>query len=100
MKRFKKPILIMEVGFPGVKNGDKKPFEWRNPGPSDEVAQANAYRSTFQAIQDSPFIQGVFVWRKLASSSKKMRTYNKNETGYALWKRKAWHEIHYFFTRY
>ena len=29
-----------------------------------------------------------------------LRTYNKDETDYGLWKRKAWYEIQDFFTHY
>ncbi len=99
-KRLKKPLFINEVGFSGSSKGTLEPYEWRNLTPGPEKRQANAYRETLQAIKSFDNIQGIFIWRKLAQNKNKMNLYGPRETGYALWKRKAWYEIQRFFKVY
>jgi hypothetical protein len=95
--KFKKPILITELGFPGVEAGNLAPYEWRTLGKSDEALQDDLYSETLKAISLQPNVNGIFVWRKLATNQKDMEKYKPDETGYALYKRKAWFSIKDFF---
>ena len=95
--QYNKPIFINEIGFAGSSKGISEPYEWRNKTPGSESRQAAAYRETLRALKSYKNVKGIFIWRKLAQNKYNMNIYNPNETGYALWKRKAWYEIKKFF---
>lgn len=98
--QIKLPLIISEFGFPGSKNGNLSPFEWRNSGKSSETKQAKYYRATYAAFKKFSSIKGVFIWRKLSQSANIMQKYNKNELGYELWQRKAWYELQKYFSSF
>ncbi|CBW26415.1 putative membrane protein [Halobacteriovorax marinus SJ] len=99
-KKFKKPLIINEIGYPGSKKGTLEPYEWRNMTPGPELRQAMAYRYTLLALKSDKTVRGIYLWRKLAANKYEMNTYNPNETDYNLWKRKAWYEVQSFFNNY
>jgi|GEM_PF-1829985 len=60
--RFKKPLLVSEVGYRSVDGAAIEPFaHWREGGYNPDE-QALAYRAFFQAWQDVPWMAGVFWW--------------------------------------
>jgi hypothetical protein len=92
-KKHNKPIYISEMGFPGYKGARLSPYEWRSSNQSDQKDQADLYRYTLQAIEDTEEIKAIFIWRKLATSPEIMHKYKEQETDYDLHHRKAWYEI-------
>ena len=62
-KRFHKPVIFTEVGFPSVHGGNHRP--WAD-GKSDDVdlqLQARCYRAIFQAFYNKPWFEGMYWWK-------------------------------------
>jgi HEAT repeats len=60
-RRFARPVLLTEVGYPAVAGAAKAP--WREgPGPADVWLQSRLYEAAFRAASQRPWIVGAFPW--------------------------------------
>ncbi len=60
-RRFDRPVLLTEVGYPAVAGAARAP--WREaPGPADVWLQSRLYEAAFRAASRRPFIVGAFPW--------------------------------------
>lgn len=62
-KRFHKPVIFTEVGFPSVPGGNRRPWQDGKPGNADLQIQARCYRSIFQAFYRKPWFEGMYWWK-------------------------------------
>jgi Glycoside Hydrolase Family 113 len=62
-KRFHKPVIFTEVGFPSVPGGNRNPWQDGKPGNADLQLQARCYRAIFQAFYDKPWFEGMYWWK-------------------------------------
>jgi len=60
--RWKKPILLTEVGFRSSAGACREPWEWQSSPALDLQEQANGYQATFQALWMQPWLAGLFWW--------------------------------------
>jgi len=62
-RKWHKPILFTEVGYPSVRGGSNEPWaEGAGRGISLEE-QAAAYEATFRAFSTRPWFRGMFWWK-------------------------------------
>lgn len=69
-RRAGKPLLLTEVGFPARTAAWSDPHregEWEDP--EDEASQARAYRALLAALDDRPWLRGVYVWKAFSAES-------------------------------
>jgi hypothetical protein len=60
-RRFGRPVLLTEAGFPSVPTAAKAP--WREERTAADVAlQARCYEATLRAIARRPWLEGAFFW--------------------------------------
>ncbi len=60
-RRFDRPVLLTEVGYPAIQGAAKAP--WREgPGPADVWLQSRLYEAAFLAASQRPWIVGAFPW--------------------------------------
>lgn len=60
-RRFDRPVLLTEVGYPATFGAAKAP--WREgPGPADAWLQSRLYEAAFKAASQRPWIVGAFPW--------------------------------------
>lgn len=64
----KRPLLITEVGYKSAPSSVREPFAWPERLPPeerhpDEALQALAYEALFEALAQTPGLQGVFIWK-------------------------------------
>jgi hypothetical protein len=62
-KRFHKPVIFTEVGFPSVAGGNRRPWADGKSGQVDLQLQARCYRAVFQAFYHKPWFQGMYWWK-------------------------------------
>jgi hypothetical protein len=62
-KRFHKPVIFTEVGFPSAPNGNRHPWQDGKLGKADPQLQARCYRSIFQAFYRKPWFEGMYWWK-------------------------------------
>src|SRR5581483_876793 len=60
--KYKKPLLISEVGYRSIDGAAIDPFAHWREGSFNPDEQALAYRAFFQAWQNIPWMAGVFWW--------------------------------------
>ncbi len=62
--RYRRPVLITEIGFPSVHGAAIKPWEWPDDGDQIDLAeQERAYEATFRALYDQPWLAGLYFWK-------------------------------------
>ena len=60
-RRWKRPVLLTEAGFPSVPTAAKAP--WREErAPADVWLQARCYEATLRALSRRPWVEGAFFW--------------------------------------
>jgi len=60
-RRFGRPVLLTEAGFPSIPTAAKAP--WREERlPADAALQARCYEATLRAIARRPWLEGAFFW--------------------------------------
>jgi hypothetical protein len=60
-RRFGKPVLLTEAGFPSIPNAARAP--WREERVAADVGlQARCYEATLRALAREPAVEGVFFW--------------------------------------
>jgi hypothetical protein len=60
-RRFGRPVLLTEAGFPSVATAAKAPWQERR-APADVWLQARCYEATLRALARRPWIEGAFFW--------------------------------------
>ena len=61
-KRFNKPILFTEVGFPALKTAASRPWEENSSG-LDTALQEQCYEAWFQHFSQDPNVAGMYWWK-------------------------------------
>jgi hypothetical protein len=60
-RRFDRPVLLTEVGYPAIEGAARAP--WREgPGPADVWRQSRLYEAALTAASSRPWIVGAFPW--------------------------------------
>jgi Glycoside Hydrolase Family 113 len=62
-KRFHKPVIFTEVGFPSVAGGNRRPWADGRSGEADPHLQAQCYQAIFQAFYEKPWFEGMYWWK-------------------------------------
>ncbi len=62
-KRFHKPVIFTEIGFPSVPGANRHPWQDGKPGNADLQLQARCYRAIFQAFYNKPWFEGMYWWK-------------------------------------
>ncbi len=62
-RRWRKPILFTEVGYPSVRGGSSEPWVEDSGREVSLEEQSAAYRATFQAFAGKPWFRGMFWWK-------------------------------------
>ncbi|MBS1867841.1 MAG: hypothetical protein JSS69_18165, partial [Acidobacteria bacterium] len=60
-KRFQRPVIFTEVGFPSVAGGNRNPWD----EPPEELSlelQARCYEEIFRAFYEKPWFAGMYWW--------------------------------------
>jgi hypothetical protein len=61
-KRFGKPVIFPEAGFPSVEGANREP--WAEPRrPISTAAQIRCYEALFGAFYKKPWFQGLYWWK-------------------------------------
>lgn len=60
--RWKRPIILTELGFRSVVGANREPWEWTRDGAPDPQGQANAYLATLDVVWGKPWLAGMFWW--------------------------------------
>jgi hypothetical protein len=61
-RRFRKPVLLAEVGYPALRTAPVRPWE-EAPGPADPESQRACYAALVEALEGRPWVSGVFWWK-------------------------------------
>ncbi len=61
-KKFDKPILFTEVGFPALKTAASRPWEENSSG-FDAALQKQCYEAWFQYFSQEPNVAGMYWWK-------------------------------------
>ena len=61
-KRFQRPVIFTEAGFPSVEGGNRDPWEER-AGKLSPQLQARCYEQIFRAFYHQPWFQGMYWWK-------------------------------------
>ena len=59
--RYRKSIIITEVGYPASATGAAQP--WVESGQLDNTLQKRCYEVVFEAIYDQPWLAGLYWWK-------------------------------------
>jgi hypothetical protein len=62
-KRFHKPVIFTEVGFPSLPGANRHPWQDGKPGEPDLQLQARCYRAILKAFYSKPWFQGMYWWK-------------------------------------
>jgi Glycoside Hydrolase Family 113 len=62
-KRFHKPVIFTEVGFPSARGGNLHPWQDGKRGKADPELQARCYQAIFKAFYNKPWFQGMYWWK-------------------------------------
>jgi hypothetical protein len=63
-KKWKKPIVLTEIGFSSTSSAANDPWRWVRDGePVDEKEQAFCYEAAFRALWDQPWLRGIYWWK-------------------------------------
>lgn len=70
-RRFARPVLLTEIGYPGHAEAGLRPWEWneRRTRRVDHEHQADCYRAFFAAFAGADYLAGSFIWRYEADPS-------------------------------
>ncbi|HSC77352.1 MAG TPA: hypothetical protein VLB32_02215, partial [Candidatus Acidoferrales bacterium] len=59
--RYRKPVLLTEVGYPAAATGAAQP--WVESGRLDNSQQQRCYEVVFEAFYDQPWLAGLYWWK-------------------------------------
>ena len=57
-----KPLVLLEVGYPSIDGGARRPWDYTRGAPIDLGEQRDAYRAAVSTMIDTPAIAGAFFW--------------------------------------
>jgi hypothetical protein len=61
--RYRKPVLLTEIGYRSVAGTGRMPGDWQMPGAADERAQADAFQAFFDVwSREASWVKGAFIW--------------------------------------
>jgi hypothetical protein len=61
--KWKKPVLITEIGYRSIKGGAINPWDWQKEGPVDLRVQRNGYEAALRTVRGRPYLRGMFWWQ-------------------------------------
>ena len=62
-KRYNKPVIFTEVGFPSVPDANHHPWEDGSAGKVALQLQARCYQAIFRAFYSKPWFEGMYWWK-------------------------------------
>ena len=62
-KRFHKPVIFTEAGFPSVAGANLHPWEDGKPVKAALQFQARCYQAIFRAFYNKPWFEGLYWWK-------------------------------------
>ncbi len=62
-KRFQKPVIFTEVGFPSAPGANRHPWENGKPGRVDLQLQARCYQAILRAFYAKSWFEGMYWWK-------------------------------------
>lgn len=60
--RYKKQIILTEIGYRSVDGANRQPWEWATPGEVDLQEQADSYRAALGSLWGRPWLAGIYWW--------------------------------------
>jgi len=67
--RWRKPILITEIGYRSLEGGAINPWDWQKAGPVDLKVQRNGYEAALRMVRGKPYLRGIFWWQWFPDAS-------------------------------
>ncbi len=67
-KKFNKPIIFTEIGYPSYDGGNKLPAGGLKTAPLDLQEQADCYQAALEVMLEKPWMKGIFWFQWIASS--------------------------------
>ncbi len=68
-KRFNKPIIFTEFGYPSKDGANRWPGWWTREAPIDLQEQADCYQAALEVLWGKPWLAGIFWWQWFANTS-------------------------------
>ena len=68
-QRWRRPVLLTEVGFPSKRRGVTEPWNERVSSIVDIEEQARAYEAIFRSFYDKPWFYGMYWWKWYSTGS-------------------------------
>ncbi|MBI4443072.1 MAG: hypothetical protein HY649_06815 [Acidobacteria bacterium] len=68
-RRWRRPVLFTEVGFPSVQGGTRQPWNERISSVVDVAEQSRAYEAIFRAFYNKPWFYGMYWWKWYSTGS-------------------------------
>jgi Glycoside Hydrolase Family 113 len=62
-KKYQKPVIFTEAGFPSMDGANRHPWEDSDPGKIDLNLQARCYEAIYRAFYDKPWFEGMYWWK-------------------------------------
>jgi hypothetical protein len=94
-RRWRKPVLLTEVGYPSTRGGSSEPWIEDAGRNISLEEQAAAYEATFRAFAGQPWLRGMFWWKWPSSG----RGGGPRDASYTPLGKPAVHVLHTWFTR-
>lgn len=77
-EKWRKPVLITEIGYRSVRGAAQNPWDWQKEGPVDLVVQRKCYEAALRMVAGRPCLAGMFWWQWLPDPG----IGGPNDTGY------------------
>jgi hypothetical protein len=61
-ERYKKPIILTEIGYRSVDGANRRPWEWGTPAGVDLGEQADCYQAALESLWEQPWLAGTYWW--------------------------------------
>jgi hypothetical protein len=61
--RWRRPVLVVETGFPSQAGGDLEPYHETHAGQADPQLQARCFAALAQVFCDQPWLYGLLWWK-------------------------------------
>lgn len=62
VRRWRKKVMITEVGFRSIRNAQVDPYDYQRQAPVDMQAQARSYEAVIDMVRDHSFLSGMYLW--------------------------------------
>ncbi|MDD8015667.1 MAG: hypothetical protein PHX45_08230 [Acidobacteriota bacterium] len=77
--RWRKPLILTEIGYRSVEGGAQNPWDWQREGPVDLGVQETCYEAALLMTRGRPWLAGVYFWQWLPDP----RHGGRLDTGYS-----------------